>query len=243
MGQPNPPGDNVPLYEGLSAEWNDIVSAIPEDKRAEIAPLLKSRVDSFEPLKQWEDFTKSGITRDHAETAMNIYSMIENDPRRIYDAIGDHLGLTKAEKKELADEVKKVEETGSDSEIQALKEQIDVLSQIALAQRQQTTQEKQAAEEDARLNSEIEGIKSKYGNDVPEDEILMRMLHKGMTAEQAYVEYNERANSIRSRRPAPVILGTGGAIPNSRAIDVKKLDNAGTKNLVAQMIQQAAAEK
>jgi hypothetical protein len=66
----------------------------------------------------------------------------------------------------------------------------------------------------------------------------MRMLHKNMSAEEAYAEYSGRVSEIQKRRPAPVIMGAGGSVPN-RGIDVKKLDNEGTKNLVAQMIQHA----
>lgn len=242
MGQPTPPGD-MPLYEGLGPEWNDIVGAFPEAQRAELAPKLKERISSYESqlegYKGWDDFQKSGITPDHAKTALDLFSTIENNPQQVYDTIGKYLNISPAQAQEVVEEI---EENGSDAEIKALKQQIDTLSQIQLAQHQMTQQEQLAAEQDAQLDAEISGIKKKYGDDIPEDEILMRMMHKNMTAEQAYQEYSQRVDDIRSRRPAPMLLGNGGSVP-SRAIDPRKLDSKGTKDLVTQMLDHANAER
>lgn len=238
MGQPNPPGD-MPLFEGLGVEWNDIVSAFPEDRRAELAPKLKERLSSYEPLKQWEDFQKSGISPDHARTALNLFSTIENNPREVYDTIGKYLNITPDEAKEVVKELEDADQ--DDPRIAALTKQVETLSQIALAQRQMTAQEQRASEADAALERDLDGLKKKYGNDIPEDEIIMRMMHKDLTAEQAYQEYSTRAAELQRRRPAPYIMGQGGHVPNN-AIDVKKLDNSGTKKLVQQMIEHANVE-
>ncbi len=75
MGQPNPPGD-LPLIEGLSAEWNEFVSAFPEEQRNVLGPKLKERISNYESsiesYKQWDDLQKSGITADQAGIALNI---------------------------------------------------------------------------------------------------------------------------------------------------------------------------
>ncbi len=241
MGQPTPPGDNIPLYEGLGPEWNDIVGALPEDRRAELAPRLKERLDQYEPLKQWEDFQKSGITPDYANTALHLFNVIENNPREVYDTIGKHLGITPQEVKKAAD-VLEANTDIDDPRIQTMQQQIDTLAQIALAQRQQTTAEQQAAEADAEIEKELSNLKKKYGDEVDEEEIIMRMIHKGVTAEQAYQEYSGKIAELRKRRPAPMIIGGGGAIPR-KSIDVTKLDNASTKDLVAQMMDHANTER
>ena len=233
MGQPNPPGD-LPLIEGLDSSWNEFVSAIPEDRRAELGPKLKERVSGYSALTGWEDLHKSGITPDQASTALGLFATIENNPREVYDTIGKHLGITASQAEDI---VEQLEENEGDPRLATLQQQVEVLTQIALAQRQMTAQEAQQAEQDKAVEKEISDVIKKYG-DVPEDELVMRMLHKGMTAEQAYQEYTGRANELMKRRPAPRIMGSGGVAP-SNAIDVKKLDNAGTKSLVAQMIEHA----
>lgn len=236
--QPNPPGD-IPLVEGLGPEWNEFVSVFPEDKRSELGSKLKERVSSYESLKGWEDLQKSGITPEHAGTALNLYSIIENNPQQVYETIGKALGISSQEAEEVVDAV----ESGDpeDPRIATMQQQIDTLTQIALAERQMTSQQQQAMEADAEIESEISNLKKKYGNDFPEDEIIMRMLYKDMNAEQAYKEYSEHAEGIRARRPAPYILGSGGHVPD-RSIDVKSLDNKGTKNLVSQMLEYANQE-
>lgn len=241
MGQPTPPGDGVPLYEGLDASWNDIVGGFPEDKRAELAPKLKSRLETeYEPLRAYEDFHRSGVKPDQISGALSLYSMIENNPRQVYDAIGNYLGLTAQEVKQAAETMQE-EVDDDDPRIATMQRQLDTLTQIALAQRQQVTQQQQQEEQDAAIDKELKGLAKKYG-DVDEQEVLMRMLHLNMTAEQAYQDYTSKFDKIRQRRPSPMVLGAGGNIP-ANSIDPTKLSPTDTKSLVANMMQQAAAER
>jgi hypothetical protein len=254
MGQPNPPGD-LPLIEGLGSEWNDIVSAIPEDKRAELAPRLKERVSGYESkvkeFEPWADFQKSGITPDFADSAVRLWAQIENNPRMVYDTLAEHLGITPAEAKKVVEETQQTGSAGTKPEFdiennpkfKTMQDQFNTMAQVMLAQRQSSEQEQLVAQQEAALDAEIKGIQAKYGKDIPEDEILMRMLHKNMTAEDAYKEYNERVTNIRARRPAPIVMGASGGIPNRQAIDPTKLDSKQTKNLVAQMLEHAKAER
>lgn len=240
MGQPTPPGD-MPLFEGLGTEWNDIVGAIPEDRRAELAPKIKERLSAYEPLKQYEDFQKSGISPDQIGTALNIFTMIENEPRKIYEAIGQHLGITPQQAKEAVEEMEQTTD-GEDPRLKTMQQQIDTLAQIAIAQKQMTVQERQAAEQDAAIEKDMNDLRKKYGDEVDEEEILMRMLHKDMTAEQAFQDYSGKVTAIRQKRPSPMIIGGGGTVP-PRQIDPRKLDSVQTKNLVAQMFEHANNER
>lgn len=237
MGQPNPPGD-IPLIEGLGSEWNEFVNAIPEDKRAEFGPKLRERISAYEPLKQWEDLHKSGITPEHASTALSIYTVLENNPREVYDTLAKHLGITPQQAQQVVEEIEEGDE--DDPRIRKMQQQIDTLSQIALAKNQQETQSRLEQEQDAALDKEMTALKKKYG-DFPEDEVIMRMLYSNITAEQAYQEYTGRVSEIQKRRPSPMILGSGGAVP-PQAIDPKKLSTSETKNLVTQMLQHANQE-
>lgn len=245
MGQPNPPGD-LPLFEGLGSEWNDIVGAFPEDKRAELAPLLKSRIDSYEPLKQWEDFQKNGITPDQAKTALNLFDVIENNPKQVYETIGRHLGITAQEAKTAVTEIKKtggLEGADEDPRIAQLENQLNTLVQIQLAQRDQSKEQQLLAQQEQALDNELTDLKKKYGEDyVNEGEVVMRMLQFGISAEEAHKQFETLASDLRRRRPAPMLLGNGGAVP-ARAIDPVKLSSNDTKGLVAQMLQHARQER
>lgn len=239
MGQPNPPGD-IPLIEGLGPEWNDIVSAIPEEQRATLGPVLKERISAFEPLKQWEDLHRSGITPQQAGTALDTIKYIESNPRDVYDAIAKHLNITPAQAQELEKELDEAD--SSDPRVARLQETVETLTQIALAQRQQTTQEKLAEQAEKEIDAELAAVKKKYGDHIPDEEIIMRMVHKNISAEDAFKEADSYANEVRRRRPAPYVMGANGTIPN-RAIDPTKLDSKGTKDVVAQMLDHANSER
>lgn len=245
MGQPTPPGD-LPLYEGLGTEWNDIVGAFPEDKRNELAPLLKSRLDEavkpYEPLKQYEDFAKSGVNSEQIATALNVFSIIENRPREVLDSIASHLGLTVQEVQKAAQQAQtEADEDDEDPRLKSIEQQVQTLAQIALAQRQQESQAQQQKEQDAVLEKEFKALRDKHG-EFDEEEVLMRMLHKNMSAEDAYTEYTNKVSALRQRRPAPMLMGAGGTIPRN-AIDPTKLSGSDTKNLVAQMLEHARQER
>lgn len=239
---PNPPGD-IPLYEGLGSEWNDILSGFPEDKRSEYAPKLKERLSSvesaYEPLKQWEDLQKSGINPEQVGVALNLQSILEHNPREVYDTIAKYLNITPQQAEQVVEELEEAD--GTDPRIAQLQQQVDTLAQIALAQRNMTTKQKEEAEQDALIDKELSNLRKKYGDNIPEDEILMRMSHKNLTAEQAYQDYESHASSIRKTRPSPLLMGNGGAIPNNK-IDVTKLNRKDTKSVVAQMLESANAE-
>lgn len=242
MGQPTPPGD-IPLIEGLDSGWNDIVNYIPEDKRSEFAPILKERLSSYESLKPYEDFAKSGVAPDHLKTALDVFSVIENNPRQVYETLGKHLNITPQQAQQVVETVQENATNGNatPSELETIKKQVETLGQLMLAQRDMTNQEKAMAEQEAALDREIKAVKQKYG-DIPEDQLIMRMVAKEISADQAAQEYLSMVSEIQKRRPAPFVLGSGGQIP-AKQIDVTKLDSASTKNLVAQMMMHGNQER
>lgn len=246
MGDEVTPPGNTPLIEGLGPEWNDFVSAFPEDQRTELGSKLKERVSSYSELDAWRDFQKSGITPEQASSALNLYSIVENNPRQVYDIIGKSLGISAAEAKEVVEEI---EEEGEDdprfAELQSLKQQVETMSQIMLTRHQQEQKQTAEAQAEQELNKEMEAAKKKYGEDFDEEQVIMRMMQKGMTVDQAFADHQAYVEKVRSRRPAPMILsGSGGNNIPSKAIDPTKLDGKARRSLVAQMLAQGiAAEK
>lgn len=245
MGQPTPPGD-IPLYADLGVEWNDVLSGFPEDKRAEFAPKihekLNEKLKTFEPLRQYEDFHKSGVGPDHIGTALQVMSTIENNPHQVYEMLGKYLNITPKQAEEVVKDVKNNQESDeSDPRYEALQNQVNTLAQIALAKRNEEEQSALAAQQDRALEEELSNLKKQHG-DFPEDEIIMRMLHKDLTAKQAFDEYAQFVEGIQRRRPAPFVLGSGGAVPRE-PLDVKKLTGPQTKDVVAQMLQHANQER
>lgn len=239
-----PPG-NSPLIEGLGPEWNDIVGYIPEDKRAEFAPKFQERIKSFDEYKQWDDLQKSGITPDQASQALHLYQIVENNPREVYDRIGQALGISAKEAEKIATEVQKEQqqqqqtpEQQNDPRFQRFEDQLNTIAQLMLAKNQEEQEAQRISQAEQALNNELAAAKKKYGDDFNEREVVMRMQQYNISAEDAYKDYANFVSQIRKTRPAPMLLGNGGSVPNNK-IDPTKLDNPATKNLVAQMLAHA----
>jgi hypothetical protein len=237
MGQPTPPGD-IPLYDGLGTEWNEVLSVIPEEVRGTVGSALKNRVADYETklssYKDWDDVIKTG-NPELVKTAIGTYEVIENRPQEVYELLGRHLGISTQQAKKVAEELE--DDNSGDPIVTQLKNQVDTLSQIILSQRQEEMKSTQLKQQEDALAKELDNLKSKYG-DYDEEQILYRMHDKGLSAEDAYKEYSAMVDSIRARRPAPMVLGQSGSIPR-QAVDPRKLDSKDTKNLVAQLLQQS----
>lgn len=237
MTMPTPPGD-IPLYDGLSPEWNDVLGAIPEDLRGTVGPVLKSKVSSYEEklnsYKSWDDVIKSGDP-EQVKTALGVYQTIENRPQEVYELLGRHLGISTAEAKKVADAVEN-DESG-DPRIEEMQRRMDAMTQILVGKHQEELRSAQLKEQEDALTKELSDLKTKYG-DYDEEQILLRMSHKGISAEEAYKEYEAMVDSIRRTRPAPMVLGSSGGIPR-QGVDPRKLDSKDTKNLVTQLLQQS----
>lgn len=237
----------VPLVEGVDPSWNNVLSAVPEDKRAEIAGQLRERDKTFNDLKTsyepWQNFSSNGISPDDAEAAINIMASIEHQPHLVYEALQKHLGLTPQEAKQVMEENTNPngEQTeqfdlSSHPEFTKVKQQAEAAAQILLANREAETKAEEQRKEDEQLEKDLGELKKVYG-DFPEDEVVMRMYAKGLSAEDAYKEF-----ATRLRPNTPYVLGGGGQVPRS-PVDVKKLDNKGTKSLVEQMLAHSQQER
>jgi hypothetical protein len=237
MTNPTPPGD-IPLYDGLGAEWNDVFSAIPEDIRGTVGSAIKGKVSSYDEklnsYKSWDDVIKNGDP-DFVKTAIGVYQSVENRPKEVFELLGRHLGISTEQAKEVAQELE--DDNSGDPVVAQLKQQVDTLSQIILSQKQEEIKNSQLQQQEAALAKELDAVKAKYG-EFDEEQILWRMDVKGMSAEDAYKDYEKMVDGIRTKKPAPMVLGQSGSIPR-QAIDPRKLDDKDTKNLVAQLLQQS----
>lgn len=248
---PNPGEAGIPLVEGGNPAWNDVLQYVPEDKRAEVVPKLKEWDSSYQTVQQsyneWKALSDQGIKAEDAQLAVNVLSMLEHDPKRVYDALGAHLGISAEEAQEVIEggqgleaQEQAAQELGIDPEVlNSLNQRVDALTRIALAEKQ----EKDVAKEEVELDRELKALEKAHGV-FPEEEVIMRMMHKGLSAEEALNDYMAYEEQLLSRRPsAPRLLGSsGGRVPNQQ-IDVTKLDGKGTRDLVAQMLTASNAER
>lgn len=248
VGVPKPgdPSSGIPLIEGGNPAWNDLVQYIPQEKRTEAANVLKEWDSSYNKLQEehapWRDFAKSGISPEYADTAFKFMSVAERDPQMVYQRLGEFLGISTEEVKEMAEESKPSDDGTTTPSLdiethpayQKLQQTVDTLSKIVVAQHQSELTSAEEKKQEAALEKELSMLKDKHG-DFPEREIVMRMLHAGMTPDEAMADYNKLVSEIRGRSAAPMLLGSGGPIPKP-GVDPQKLDSKGTKDLIVQML-------
>lgn len=236
-----------PLIEGVDPSWNSILEYVPEDKRPELVSPIQEFESKYKDLEPWKEFTDSNVSPDVVKQALDVFRTLNEQPHQVYEVLGNYLGVTTQEAKEIVEENKEIEGEESSSQkvqddprISKMEQQLNTLAQIALAQKKEEEQRR----EDQALDKELKALREKYNYpEEDEEQIVMRMAQKGLDAEAAYKEYASYTDKIRQRRPAPFVMGSGsGQVPTNN-IDVSKLDRKGTKDLVSQMLRHANSER
>lgn len=248
-GEENTPGPNP--------AWNDVLSVIPEQFHQVITPhfqqwdqAAQAKIEaanaSLKEYEAYKPFREHDISSQEIEQGLRLMYEINNNPENVYNALQNAYKFGQAPSPvasaEGAGNEEDEEELGIDPEIAEKLSQHDGLlqavSQIVLNEQQA----KQNAAADAALDKEIEGLKSEHG-DFDEDYVLTKMLN-GASGADAVKSYQALVQSITPKPFAPNVLGSsngGNGIP-SNAIDPTKLSGKETRDLVAQMLAQAAKQ-
>lgn len=108
----------------------------------------------------------------------------------------------------------------------------------------QGQQEKVHAQEDAELNRYMGFLKDEFGDF--DEEYVLSLMHTGISGEQAVQRYQQaiqsQVNNMRApEMGAPVLSGGGGTPPSAKS--VTDLDRHETRNLVANVLAQAAQQR
>lgn len=265
MGEPTPPtpgNANIPLVQGVDPQWNSILQYVPEDKRSEVVPHISQYEQQYKPITEkyenWKSVVDSDLTPAQVEQAVTVLDALEHRPQEVYELLGKHLGVTPGQAQQMVenaglnnnnpenepdpnDPLSKIDLT-QHPEFARLKHGHDLMAQVLLAEKQTQEQQRVQQEQDQALEKELSELKAKVG-DFPEDEILMRMGYKELSAEEAFTEWQKSADQIRQRRPSPFVLGSQGGLIPKPPLDVKSLDSKGTKNLVAEMLAEAQRDQ
>lgn len=232
---------------GINPAWNDLLGAIPEEHHQAVIPHLQqwdSGVqDRFQKVQsEWNDFgflKENEITPEDTRVALGVLRAIQEDPRSVYDSIGESYGYvgegnsveTEGENTGQGDAGIQGLPDGFLDEFNRMKSGYETMAQILL-DRQKADEE---AEQDRNLQQEMDSLKKQHGN-FNEQFVTAQML-SGMSAEDAVKAYKGLVENIleeNSRPPAPRLLGNGGGgIPGEKPLDPTKLDSAQTKKLVA----------
>lgn len=245
-GQQEPQGSPV----GGHPAWNEYLSGIPQEFHDKVTPAfqkwdtevqgkLQKVHSTYEP---WKPFMDAGIDPQQAEMALQIYNSINETPEMVHKAIEEYFGPFGTQEPEGEQGQNGEQSDPYESRFTEIERQNRIMAQALLEARDSESQ----AQADAQLDAEMGQVYEKYGqlNPISEKMILGLMNSDGnLTANQAADLYFQNLESVsKARVPKPLIMGAGGGAPGT-GVDVKKLDDKGTKDLVVQMLQAAADQR
>lgn len=206
----------------------------------------------------WKAFADRGVTPDHVEQALGVVQQLNTSPEQVFESLRSFLERegrlpSNAElKKEVAeDEAEDNDESESeiDRKLKQLADQQQSIQDFLAQQQQSALDQREAAEADTWLKSEVERLSDpKYGYDRADIEEIIRIAafttqSTGQDPENldaAAAQYNALRDRIRTTpRPgqlAPRIpSGPGGGTPTD-AVNPSKLTKEQRRELVSQML-------
>lgn len=239
---------------GINPAWNELLEFIPEDKYNDATQVLRKYDSNFNQklgevqskYQDYEPFAEAEIKGDEIEFALGLLNAINEQPQEVLAALNQYIASEDGDE-EVEPQGGGSSNSGNDDqglpegfdltqhpEFQRYSGMVEQMAELLANDRQEALD----AEEEEELEAELEELREQHG-DFDEDYIVSK-LFAGKTGEEAIQEYNEflEKHNAKPNRPAPRVLGAGSSIPSNRP-DVTKLDDKGTRSLVAQALQQA----
>lgn len=234
---------------GPNPAWNDVLGVLPEQFHSVVTPHFQkwdqaaqsrieaanARVAEFEP---YAAFAQHGIEPSEIENGLRLMYEINNDPKRVWEALAQTYGLgANSDNSGQGNEGDGAPDPSNfqDPRFDQLQQGIELVSQVVLREQQA----KANAEADMALDTELNQLREKHGD--YNERFVLAMMQNGMTGEQAVQEWQSIRNDTLQNNPrpfAPNVMGNsgGGSGYPSQAIDPTKLSGKETRNLVAEML-------
>lgn len=238
---------------GVNPSWQEYLNEIPQELHEKVIPAFekwdKGVQDRFQKVhsewEPWKQFVDAGIEPNEVQFSLNLLNSINENPEMVWKAIGEHYKLFEKETSNSGQGQGKPtgEEDVEDPyapQFEELRRQQQIMAQVMLNQRQAELD----AQADADLDTELKALQGKHKDRGGFDErYVLALMQNGFSSEDAVNAYFEFQEKERQKFGVkPLIMGSGGGLPNPTT-DVRKLDEAGRKNLVAQMLQGYAQQR
>lgn len=244
--------EGTPSYDGgeqqgtgINPNWNEYLKDVPQELHEKVIPAFQQWDKGFQAQVQkvhsqyepWKDVINTGGDPQYVSQAVNILRQMESNPEFVYKQMKEYFGFDKEADSSKPDGQGQQEPVDTvDPVIANLQQQVNLMTEYLQGSRQQQLE----AEQEALLDKDMAAAKSKYQVSDPFfDEFVMTKLYANpqMTvddAAQQFMSWAEKAASVH--RPRPLIMGGGGGVPGQN-VDVRKMNDKGTKNLIVQMLE------
>lgn len=240
--------------DGLAAGF---LSRIPENERDIVGKYVKQWdagvTRRFQELHgKYKPYEELGDV-EQLQKAMEIYSVLDEDPQRLYNALGEAFGYGSQQGQNgVEGQQQQIGNTGEEdnplqsafTELQGrFDEQAKVLEAVAQYILNQDQVSKQS-QEDQELDQYVGLLKEEYG-EFDEDYVLTKMYH-GMSGEEAVQSWNNMVQqhvnqASQSTANLPTILSSSGgsAVPVGETQKLGSFSSKDIRSLVADVLAQA----
>lgn len=257
-------GDEGGAVENQPADnpaWADFLGGFPESMH----PMVKEHLSKWdEGINQriqsvhseyadFKPYRDAGITPDVLNQAYGIYQAVNDDPRKVWEALNEAYGfnaqggspsvnpqqgqVNPQPNQPTGDEYGIGEGGQLNPEVERLKAMTENMAQILIKQEE----ERRVAAEDAQLSQHLKAAHDKFGNF--DETFVLSYVQMGKSMEDAVKAYQGIVNDIRSgdnRPAAPITIGGRGSAPlPSQQIDPASLNPVETRSLVANLMKAA----
>lgn len=236
---------------GVNPSWQEYLNEIPQEYHDKVIPAFQKwdtgvqerfnkvhqQYSSFEP---WKPIVDAGVDPKTADFAIRLLGAIEENPQMVYETIGNYYKLNDPTSGQGQEEPPNNEDPYA-PQFAEIRSQNEIMAKYLVQQREQ----QMAAEADAQLDKELNEMRNKYKSQGEFDEkFVLAYMQNGMDTEEAVKAfYSHRDNLLNQYGQKPLIMGSGGGVPQFNNTDVRKLTDGQTRNLVVQMLAQAKAER
>ncbi len=214
-------GGNEGGNEGGNPNWGPLLADIPQEFHSKVTPHLQNWdrgiQQRFQENAAWKPVQSSGMSPEMVQQAIQLARSMQEDPRGVYDAMGQHYNFQQAVQQAVAQQQEDDSDnpyaqrfTDYDNRMSQLAGQNEVLAKAIMAQYEKQQSAAKEAEEDAALEKEIKAAKQKYG-DAWNEQIALKMM-QGFNSPSEAMEFF--LNQGRQQPPhAPRLLGSGSTFP------------------------------
>lgn len=236
---------------GINPAWNELLDVMPASLHSQITPHLSKWDQNFQTkvnevhsqYEPYKPFLESKVNPEQINYALGILQAIEERPDEVLKALQAYIGVEENTQQQglptQDNGPSEQPEWMQHPEWQRTQDMLNTVAQLLVQQRQTETQ----AQEDQALEAELSAAKATHG-EYDEEWVLTKMYNAGLSVDDAVKAYKEFEASVASRsnqKPGPPVLGPGGSIPN-QDFKPSDLDSKGKKQLVAQILAQAAQQ-
>lgn len=264
-----PAGESQEPGSGVNPAWNDLLTAVPEEAHSQVIPHLKKWDEGVQKrfgevhskYKPYDEFVSSGVKPEIIQEALSVVQALRTNPEMVWKQLGERFGYGQQPSSgqqpfgqgqqnpdddiwgDLPPQLQQKLQTMME-EHSTVREAAGMMAQILLNQQQESAHTQEDAALDAMYEDMMQDpIFGALNQDGAAEPYINSLLQADATPEQALKQFHgfvEHVLKTAGRPAAPRVLGAGGGIPSGN-IDIRKATPLQARQVVAQMIADAAA--